>query len=525
MVGSMRSEWAHVPQEIAASGAPVDLCEQFVLSRSVDPPADWESDLIGSWRLARHPTLPAIVMVDRAGARLGWLLGYPITSDGRLLVHASSEIVGPDVDQLAFVHGLGGRFLAIFADVDAPAIFPDAAGSYSSVFCPSLEMAASTPALIPYEATTLDHTELMDQPRTPRLMARFLFGLTPRHGIERLLPNHHLDLDRWESVRHGPTWPRRGSVGIEESADRVAEITRRNMAAVMDRYPCYLPLTAGNDSRMLLSCARERSGELGLYTLEIPDVNGANDVHVATRISRRFGLSHQRIGMLTATPEDLRRWLYQTGCTVSEPRGCDAITTYRSLDRSRARFVAQIGDFSRGVYRTKTDREDTVITPERLALHGLGLTRGVRDPSVLTAEQRRTAALPTVLERAELWQRNSCAPDSLALLDLAYIENALACWAGVWPYAEFTGPGFTIFPMCHREIIDLILALPEQTRTDETFMQIVIQRQWPELLDWPINTTSRRVRFTYFPYRVARGLRRRTSQVRRSPESAGAAVE
>ena len=517
MVGSTRSEWAHVPREIAESGSPLDLCEQFVLSRSMDPPAGWESDLIGSWRLGRHPTLPAIVMVDEAGVRLGWVLGYPITSDGRLLADASSVTVGSDVEPLAFVDDLGGRFLAVFVNVKAPAVYPDTAGSYSSVFCRSLEMAASTPALIPYEATTLDRTELIAEPRTPRLMARFLFGLTPRHGIDRLLPNHHLDLNRWESVRHGPTWPTRGSVGVEECADRIAEITRRNMAAIMDQYPCYLPLTAGNDSRMLLSCARDRVGELDLYTLEIPDLGGATDVHVATQISQSLGLSHQRIAMLTATPEDLRRWLYRTGCTVSEPRGLAATTTYRSLDRSRVRFIAQIGDFSRSVYRKPTDREDTMITPARLALHGLGLTRGVRDPSVLTADQRRAASLPTVLERVDLWQQNAGAPDSLALLDLAYIENALACWAGIWPYAEFSGPGFTVFPMCHREIIDLILSLPERTRTDETFMRIVIHRQWPELLDWPINTTPRRVRVTYFPRRIARGLQRRANELRRSP--------
>jgi hypothetical protein len=514
MTGSHRRRQTYVLRELAESGSHSDLVEQFVVSRSAPLPDGWESDTIGSWRLAHHPTLPVISIVDDAGGRLGWLLGYPITPGGRLLVDASSVSVGPDADPLTFVDDLGGRFLAVFVGVAAPAIYPDATGSYSSVFCPSVETAASTPGLIPYEDDTLDRGELIDDLGIPLTTTRLPFGLTSRHGVDRLLPNHHLDLRRWEAVRHGPTWRQRGSVSVEESADRVAAITRRNMAAVMDRYPCYLPLTAGNDSRMLLSCARDRIDELALYTLEIPDIGGATDAYVATRIARRLGLPHQRVSMLRATPADLRRWVHRTGCAVGEPRGLNATTTFRSLDRGRVRLNAQLGNFSRRAHWLPTDREDTPITAERLALHGLGLTRGVDAPSALTAAERRAASSPTVLERAERWKQSARAPDSLALLDLEYLDTTHGSWAGVWPFAEYFGPAFTIFPMNHREIAELIMSLPERTRIDGTFMRDIIQRQWPELLEWPVNTTPRRVRATYFPNRVARGLRRRASRLR-----------
>ncbi len=498
---------------LAERGPRSDLVEQFILSRSVDTPVGWEADVIGTWTLARHPSLPTISIVDDAGVRLGWLLGYPITPDGHLLVDNSSVSVEPGQNPLTYLGDLAGRFLAALVNVTAPAIYPDATGSYSAVFSSCHEMAASTPGLIPYEDDTLDRTELSNALGMPLTTSTLPFGLTSRHGIDRLLPNHHLDLHRWEAVRHGPTWRPRGSFDAEESAHRVAEIVRRSMSAVMDVYPCYLPLTAGNDSRMLLSCARDRVDELALYTLEIPDIGGVTDAHVATQIARRLELPHQRVSMLQATPEDLRRWVYRTGCSVGEPRGLNATTTFRSLDRGRVRLNAQLGDLSRRAHWLPTDREDTHITTERLALHGLGLSIGIQDPSVLTAAERHVASSPTVLERADRWKQSSQAPDSLALLDLEYLDTRHGSWAGVWPYAEYFGPGFTIFPMNHREIVEVITSLPRRSRIEGAFMQDIIQQQWPELLEWPVNTTPRRVRATYFPHRVVRGLRRRARRI------------
>ena len=506
---SVESKRVYVPRDVAAAGSTRELCEQFVLSRSLDTPDGFETDRLGSWRLDHHPTLPVIAIDDERGNRLGWLLGYPITTDGRLLGAGSSITV--QTDPVTFVGELGGRYLAIFVDHPTPGIYPDAAASYSSVYCPSLQVAASTPGLIPYDTGTTDRMDLVRDLQVPQTTSVYPYGLTPRHGIDRLLPNHHLDLDHWDMVRHGPKWLQRGSVSIEHSAARIAELTRRNMTAVMDQHLCYLPLTSGNDSRTLLACAHDRATELALYTMKIPDRNGARDAYVAAQIARHIGLPHQRVSMLRPTPDDLERWAYRTSCSVGEPRGWNATTTYRSLDRARVRFVGQVGDLSRMVNLTPDDTENTAISPERLAIQGVTYCDGADYRSQLTAAQLRAAAAPAVLERAEGWMRNSNAPDSLALLDLVYSENRTASWAGVWAYAEYFGPGFTIFPMNHHEIIELMVALPTQLRRDETFMQEVIRQQWPELLDWPFNTAPRLLGIVDFPRRVARNARRRVT--------------
>ena len=501
------------PSEVSARGRAADLCEQFMLSVSPDVPDGWVARRLGNWHLAHHPTLPVIaidnpVAGNAADAPVGWLLGYPITSDGRLLGDGAALALSGDPADLA--DDLGGRFLMIIAAEDHPAIYPDAVGSYSSVYCPSLRIAASTPALIPYGAATTDRYELIEQLGIPWTGGTFPFGMTSRHGIERLLPNHHLDLRTWTMVRHGPRRRyERGELSVEETADRVAAIVRRQIDAIMDHIPCYLPLTAGNDSRLLLACVRHRRHELALYTADIPGAGGANDVATATTIADRFGLQHQRLPLTRPADDDVDLWLYRTGCSVGERPGLNATTSFRTLDRSRARLNGQIGDFARNVYRLPADHEDTRLTAERLALqsasqHSVDYRTSIRSGKV------RFGLSPEVLGYVERWIESVDEPDALRVLDLAYVEKVIAAWAGVWAYAEYFGPGFTIFPMCHSDVTALIMGLPDDVRREGTFNRTLIARHWPELLDVPVNTPTTSTTLRHKRRAIVRRLRRST---------------
>ncbi len=500
---------ARTPHEVALSGSTKNLCEQFVLSRTHDTPEGFETDRLGRWRLAHHPTLPVITIRARGtggsdidGGQLGWLLGYPVAAEGTLLQTGST--VTADDDPVAFVESLGGRFLAAFVNCPNPAIYPDAAATYSSVFCGSLEVAASTSGLIPYDETTRDRLELVEQLGIPLTNSMYPLGLTPRHGVRILLPNHHLDLTTWTMVRHGPTWRERGSIGVEESVSRVAAIVRRNIAAVMDVHPTYLQLTAGNDSRMLLACARQRRSELATYTMKLPDLSGMNDAKVAAQVSKRVGVSHRSVPMLRPDPADLEMWMYRISCGVGEPRGFQADTAYRSLDRTRTHMAGNIGDLARIGYWGTVAGSATPATMEQLVAHAVAHRSWPLDPG-----QQRGAASPAVLEEVERWRNEVTVPDPLSILDLLFVENRLGCWAGIWPYAQYYGPGFTFFPMCHREVIDLMMFLPEAVRRGGEFNQMVIRQEWPELLDVPFNSPSRTVRAAHLPRRIAGGVRRR----------------
>jgi len=82
-------------------------------------------------------------------------------------------------------------------------------------------------------------------------------GLTPRQGVERMLPNHALDLAAGRLAR---LWPRESLPFDGDPAaitQATADVVSRAMGGVGRVHPLQIPLTAGLDSRLLLACSRE----------------------------------------------------------------------------------------------------------------------------------------------------------------------------------------------------------------------------------------------------------------------------
>jgi hypothetical protein len=217
-------------------------------------------------------------------------------------------------------------------------------------------------------------------------------------------------------------------------------------------------------------------------------------------MARRLDLEHRRVPMRIADDTDLERWMYRISCSVGEPRGWQATTAHRTLDRNRVRLGGNIGDIARRGYRTPEDEPDSVITPDRLVVHAL------RHRGTLTPGQAAAAESPVIREQLEHWIEHAGTTDALQLLDMFYLENRIGSWAGVFPYAEYRGPGFTIFPMCHREVVSKMIEVPQHVRQDGSLLVEVTRQTWPELLAWPYNTPTRHVRIRELPRRVRNRL-------------------
>ena len=93
-------------------------------------------------------------------------------------------------------------------------------------------------------------------------------NLTPRKNVWRLLPNHFLDLRQWEAVRH---WPKAEILPVgdtDQAVTQVVERVRLHMKALVAKKPVLLRLTAGQDSRVLLACARPLAQHMTFFTAE-----------------------------------------------------------------------------------------------------------------------------------------------------------------------------------------------------------------------------------------------------------------
>jgi hypothetical protein len=141
----------------------------------------------------------------------------------------------------------------------------------SAVYAREHDLVASTTSLVPYSRGCDDDLDLLRAARMPHGKAVLSFGMTSRRGVQRLHPNHYLDLMSWSPRRHWPTAPLDYHVYPEDAVEVVSRVIKRHIIAATRRGPLDLALTGGHDSRSILSCAREQLDRVELFTLEIPD--------------------------------------------------------------------------------------------------------------------------------------------------------------------------------------------------------------------------------------------------------------
>lgn len=474
------------------------LTGQFVLSRDESIiPKTWAVRAHAGWLLGTHAKLPTNELRSVNGEFVGWILGHPIDSDGKLLKDNVELAIALDADSDVFeseIYRFGNRYLVVLLCRNHSRIYLDPLGLLSAVFSSSNQVVASTPNLIPYNEFTTDRDVLAQELGIPYSNATYPLGLTPRHGVDRILPNHFLDLDTWSVHRHWPTLKAEDGFTLEEAIDRITVVTSRQIKAIVNVGFSVLYLTAGYDSRTILACARDVLDRLVCCTVEIPDYSAKLDCKVARSICKKAGLQHRILRRVRPKKKDLDRWLFCTGRCAGEIRGWQAISTYKQLDGSQSEILALAGEVGRGLFWSTTDSADDIISAERL----IGSCPAPVNDTTLNQVQR--------------WLDNVPTSDALLILDLFTIEQRGGCWAGVVAYGEVEHSKFQGFPFCHRDIFQTMLfSLPVEYRRRGTLMRDMIDRQWPELLAYPFNTPFGIMRLQ--PWLINRSIRKSARRV------------
>jgi hypothetical protein len=451
---------------------PQILQGQFVFSRREElAPPGWKVESHGSWILAYAPDLPCVSIVGGAGELVGWILGYAITSDGKLAqatLRLKVNISSLESDIEEFVDSLGGRYLVILFAGPTPRVYPDPFAMLAAVYAPEEKILASTSGLIPRSAATPFQLSWISALDIPYRSAMYPLGLTPRRGIERLLPNHFLDIGSWVQIRR---WPRGALPAVHDTSaaeKRIAELAKRAIRAIAEVYPIQSPLTAGRDSRVLLACAREVIERVSFFTAYIPDETGWRDVVMAKAIAARFQLRHSILPYRRAGRSHLREWVDRTGGETGEGRGWRSIRTFRQVDPRRAVLIGWAGDIARPIWWSDTS-VDTAVTPERIL------------------EICQAPRLPDFVARAHSWLESIPTRTGIKTIDLLFAEQRGGCWAGVIEYAEDGGCPARLAPLCHPEIVRTMMCLPEGYRRGMSLESAIIGSNWPELLEHPFN--------------------------------------
>jgi len=456
-------------RNIAKDGG--SLPRQYILCRQdALIPSGWTIKHHERWYLGHDPALPVGELQDKNAEFIGWLIGYPIDRQGKLdnQLQLTTDCQADFIHQLETVLGeLGGRYVTILLSPVDERLYLDPVGTLATVYCPSQQIAASTTTLIPYTQECGDNQSLIDVIQPEQRDGWYPFGLTPRNSVERLIPNHFLDLNNWHSQRHWSPAEITPTTDCARSIVEIAEILSRQIEAIAAKYLIYLSLTAGRDSRMLLACSRSCLGRVKFFTREIPDRSAKLDCDVASLLAERLGLDHQILPYQTASDTELAQWLVQTGNSVAG-RVWRSVKTLKQLEGDRIYLPGIAAEVGRAFYWRKQDSTSQAISAAEIL------------------DRLRMPQTPLLQSRAEQWLAQLPAKDRYEVLDMLYWEQRLGCWAGPLHYG-LVNNGFCLSPFVHRRLLATMLSLPPDYRQKQLLTRDLIQQQWAELLGFPFN--------------------------------------
>ena len=464
----------YYPRDLAETCQPTLLEGQFCMAQDISKiPNDWEIDNLGDWFLGSHARLPVYRLLGSDGVYIGWLVGYPIRQ-GRIIwdrvitLNSISTDVDKEIDELHY--DLTGSFAMFIVAENSTRIILDAAGSLSVVYSKRQKIVASSPALVPYENGTEDNTELIELFGIPQKNNWFPFGLTPRNGVFRLLPNHSLNLSSFAVTRN---WPKAGVKIVTDSYDAVVEISsllEDLLSAIAYDYNPWLSLTAGMDSRVLLACARRMGIGIQCFTVDFDDPLSNLDCKISSEIAKRFGLRHEVISFDDASDQELRLWMYRIGCSANAVRAWYGQRAFAKLGVEQPHVMGVGAEVASGIYWRSTVPKSSKFSAKEIV------------------DRLRLPCSPRIINAASEWLNGVSGYNTYTILDLLYIEQRIGCWASVVnTYANPYGGKFTLFGFAGRRLYDLFLSLPPEYRASNRLPFDLIKLNSPDLMTLPFN--------------------------------------
>jgi hypothetical protein len=456
---------------------PSAIPQQFIIANAQDPAltedhplrAGWDRHDLGAVHLLASPDV-RIVRCDLAdGSLAGVFIGEPIDVAARRSVQGGVILPAPkSIDEIDAwveeqIYRFSGTYLFVLAFAGVSRVYLDADGFMPLVYDPARRVAGSTAAAVyrrddylqKFDAELFDQLNILGGGSFPA-------GLTAHSGLKRLLCNFYLDLQAWTVRRHWPNGEFSHSPHPEQAARELGQAIRAGVDSYLQSGPSCIALTGGNETRLLLSLLTDSAQSLQFVCFR--DAATARDCTIAERLARRFGLNLRYLRFPPVTDDEANEWMARIGYCAGEHR-------YRSKAGEALRgyryFIGGLGgEIGRGFLWRPTDGDEPVSPTD--------IYKRLMLPPCPPAEK-------AVAE----WFETVPAGHPLFLLDIAYLELRMCCWAAVQAYGTI-GPH--VHPMVSREIFTRMMELPPSWRRKSRWMRFLIEDSWPELLSIPINS-------------------------------------
>jgi hypothetical protein len=451
------------------SAVTCSLPKQFLLTgRKIDPPSGWTKTRFADRYLYRAPELP-ITRIERptdgklrtdSEFILGWFVyegaAFPKGDTGCLKTSDSIEHI---------YQRMTGRFIIVSITDEHFTCLTDPGGLLPVVYRTSEGDIGSTPRSLELAAPIVADEDIREAFTRPDGTVWYAFGVTPFASIDRLLPATVLQMPA------GKTTPIVEETDATSSAQLKLEYLYEHakvfIAALSDLGSLECHLTAGWDSRMVLSAAMGTPAHVDYITYKTPGTSGSIDCQISRLIAQKFSLNHDEIALHPTGQRDIDEWRWRTADCIQDSV-MHLTRTVQMTDSNRYVLGGLAGEVGRAFYWRPFDIGRNGWTAEEL-LNRIGF--------------RKTAL---TIDFAERWLDTFAACPTTLILDQAYIDLRLGGWGGPSIYGHPVSKP-TLTPFNNATVFALLKSLPEKYRLSGQFAKDFVSLGSRKLAAIPVN--------------------------------------
>lgn len=365
---------------------------------------------------------------------------------------------------------MAGRFVIVYHSREGLFVLPDAASSIQVVYDISGQdlIISSNPKIIAdinnYDESSISKIIKSSAEETHPLP----YDMTMYDEIKFVIPNHFLDVRNRKAVRYYPI-SKTNRLSIDEAAEISNKLIGNIIKAYYKRYELSLPLTSGMDSRVILSICKNIINEIPTYTFYHDNfTDDTADIVVPIKLSNKYGFSYTILKDLKLPERVIKAYTNRIGKNINKSEARNAWTYYNSKFSKHKRLDGNISPLAKSNFGR--DLPELMATPLYLVTKTHNYSK---ENYKKVAKWCRDIKKYTKISKTSKY-------------DLFFWEHRVGKWTAN-SYVNSNLLTDSLNPFNCRELIETWLKVPRKNRCNGEIHKKIIEFNWPDLLDFPIN--------------------------------------
>lgn len=385
------------------------------------------------------------------------------------------------------LYGLSGRFVLIVKENNRLILFNDACGLRSFFYAHyngNLQL-ASQPLLLKMVTGNLvekkeRYRSFFDSEYGKKKENWFPSGTSLYEGVSHLTPNHYLDSQTLRQHRYWPTEEYKLNP-YDSSFENFSELLQNIMIEGSLKYKLALGVTAGFDSRIILSASKPVKDRMLFYTLKYRDMDmSSRDISIPSKLNKVMDFNHQVMDCQIPVDSHFAEiYLQNSDMAHLDDWGFIAYGISKNLPEGRMAIKGSCSETGR-CYFYKSGKHPDVSSGEDL------LSYNPNWKGISFIEDRLNNWFDEIKDN----KINLGYP----ILDLFHWEISTGSWQ-MQNQLEWDIVHETFTPFNNRKLLDIMLRIPTKYRSKPNNYKLyrdTIKKFWPQALTQPVNPEKTR---------------------------------